>query len=66
MIEHRGENENRPPTDFFRFCDFFAQEITDVLLMTDDDLLRKASRNKATLDVRVENPVKWLIEAMEA
>ncbi|MBI1745305.1 MAG: PIN domain-containing protein [Acidobacteria bacterium] len=37
----------------------------DILLTTDDHLLRKASQNKATLDVRVENPVKWLMEAMK-
>jgi len=34
----------------------------DVLLTTDDNLLRKALQNKSILKVRVENPVKWLIE----
>ena len=34
----------------------------DVLLTTDDNLLRKALQNKSILEVRVENPVKWLIE----
>jgi len=37
----------------------------DVLLTTDDDLLRKASQNKRALKVRLENPVRWLIEEME-
>ena len=35
---------------------------TDVLLTTDDNFLSKAIQNKAALGVRVENPVKWLME----
>ena len=35
---------------------------TDVLLTTDDEFLKKAIQNKAALGVRVENPVKWLME----
>lgn len=35
----------------------------DVLLTTDDDLLRKASRGKR-LNVRIENPVIWLMEVI--
>ena len=37
----------------------------DVLLTTDDRLLRKARQNRGALKVRVENPVKWLMEEME-
>ena len=37
----------------------------DVLLTTDDDLLRRALQYKESLKVRVENPVKWLIEEIE-
>ena len=37
----------------------------DVLLTTDDALLRKASQNKDELNVRLENPVKWLMEEIE-
>ena len=37
----------------------------DVLLTTDDNLLRKALQNKSILKVRVENPVKWLMEEIE-
>ncbi len=37
----------------------------DVLLTTDDRLLRKARQNRRALKVRVENPVKWLMEEME-
>lgn len=35
----------------------------DVFLTTDDDLLRKASRHKAALRVRVMNPLLWAREA---
>ena len=34
----------------------------DILLTTDDNLLHKALQNKSILKVRVENPVKWLME----
>jgi len=37
----------------------------DIFLTTDDDLLRKASQNREALDVRVENPLKWLVEEIE-
>jgi len=33
----------------------------DVLLTIEDILLRKAVQNKDVLNVRVRNPVKWLI-----
>lgn len=34
----------------------------DVFLTTDDRLLRKALRYRSRLQVRVENPVNWLME----
>ena len=34
----------------------------DVMLTTDDRLLRRASRHQAQLQVRLENPVAWLME----
>jgi len=37
----------------------------DVLLTTDDAFLRKASQCKETLNVRVENPLRWLMEVIE-
>lgn len=37
----------------------------DVLLTTDDDLLRRALQYKEGLKVRVENPVKWVMEEIE-
>lgn len=37
----------------------------DVLLTTDDDLLRRALQYKESLKVRVETPVKWLMEEIE-
>jgi predicted nucleic acid-binding protein len=37
----------------------------DVLLTTDDDLLRKSLQNRGALKVRLENPVRWLMEEVE-
>jgi tRNA(adenine34) deaminase len=37
----------------------------DILLTTDDAFLRKASQCKETLKVRIENPVRWLMEVIE-
>jgi predicted nucleic acid-binding protein len=34
----------------------------DILLTTDDRLLRNAQRHESNLDVRVSNPVIWLME----
>ncbi len=34
----------------------------DILLTTDDRMLRLAARHSAMLQVRVENPFRWLIE----
>ncbi len=36
----------------------------DVFLTTDDHLLGKALQKLCTLKVRVENPVKWLMEVI--
>lgn len=36
----------------------------DLLLTTDDDLLRKARRSKHRLTIRVENPVRWITEIL--
>lgn len=37
----------------------------DVLLTTDDNFLKKALQNLDILKVRVENPVRWLMEVIE-
>ena len=34
----------------------------NVMLTTDDRLLKKAGRNAKALKVRVENPLQWLLE----
>jgi predicted nucleic acid-binding protein len=34
----------------------------DYFLTTDDNLIRKATRHQTDLKVKVENPVKWLIQ----
>ncbi len=45
-------------------CAEFGQ--ADVFLTTDDRLLRKAQANPSFLQVRVANPVTWLIEISES
>ena len=39
-----------------------AERAADVMLTTDDKLLRMAIKNRDRLKVRIENPVKWLME----
>lgn len=34
----------------------------DILLTTDDDLLKKATSHRKLLKVKIKNPVKWLME----
>jgi predicted nucleic acid-binding protein len=36
----------------------------DIFLTTDDQLLHRALLNKRILKVRVENPIKWLMEVL--
>ena len=36
----------------------------DIFLTTDDSLLNKVLRNRHTLKVRLENPLKWLTEVI--
>jgi predicted nucleic acid-binding protein len=38
----------------------------DILLTTDDRLLRNVQRHESNLDVRVSNPVIWLMEISKA
>jgi predicted nucleic acid-binding protein len=37
---------------------------TDIFLTTDDSIIKKALQNKDILRVRIENPVKWLMEVI--
>lgn len=37
----------------------------DILLTTDDKFLGKALQNRSTLKVRVENPLRWLMEVID-
>ena len=39
-----------------------AEKAADVMLTTDDKLLKKAIKNRDMLRVRVDNPVRWLME----
>ncbi|UKO99082.1 hypothetical protein [Nostoc sp. UHCC 0870] len=38
----------------------------DVLLTTDDRMMRLAARYSAMLQVRVENPLRWVLEVIDA
>lgn len=42
-------------------------EKSDVMLTTDDEIIKKVKKNavKLNLKVRIENPVKWLMEVLE-
>jgi len=35
------------------------------MLTTDDELLKKVKINRNIIRIRVENPVRWLMEMME-
>ena len=37
----------------------------DILLTTDDNLLSKALKNQRTLKVKVENPLRWVMEVLK-
>jgi predicted nucleic acid-binding protein len=37
----------------------------EILLTTDDNLLSKALKNKRTLKVKVENPLRWVMEVLK-
>jgi predicted nucleic acid-binding protein len=37
----------------------------EILLTTDDNLLSKALKNQRTLKVRVENPLRWVMEVLK-
>lgn len=38
----------------------------DVLLSTDDRLLRNVSRHQGVIGILVDNPVTWLMNVLEA
>lgn len=37
----------------------------EILLTTDDNLLSKALKNRRTLKVKVENPLRWVMEVLK-
>jgi len=42
-----------------------AERSADVMLTTDDKLLKRAIRSKDRLNVKIDNPVRWLMEVFE-
>ena len=51
------------PFDALHIC-CAEKSKADVLLTTDEDFLRKAEQYSRILMVRVENPIKWLMEVI--
>ena len=43
-----------------------AEKSADVTLTTDDGIVKKVKANKDLIKVRVENPVRWLMEVLES
>jgi predicted nucleic acid-binding protein len=42
-----------------------AEKSAEVMLTTDDDIMKTARANNSLIKIRVENPVKWLMEVTE-
>jgi predicted nucleic acid-binding protein len=42
-----------------------AEESVEVMLTTDDEIVKKVKANNNIVKVRVENPVRWLMEVTE-
>jgi len=42
-----------------------AEKSAEVMLTTDDEIVKKVMANDSIVKVRVENPVRWLMEATE-
>lgn len=42
-----------------------AEKSADVMLTTDDEIVKRVMANNSLLKVRVENPVRWLMEITE-
>lgn len=42
-----------------------AEKSAEVMLTTDDEIVKKVMANNSLLKIRVENPVRWLMEVTE-
>jgi len=42
-----------------------AEKSVEVMLTTDDEIVKKVKANNNIVKVRVENPVRWLMEVTE-
>ena len=42
-----------------------AEKSAEVMLTTDDEIVKKVMVNDSLIKVRVENPVRWLMEITE-
>ena len=43
-----------------------AEKSADVMLTTDNEIIKKVKKNKSRFKIEVENPVKWLLKVMES
>jgi uncharacterized protein with PIN domain len=39
--------------------------VADIMLTTDDEIVRKVKANRKLIKIRVENPLNWLMEVIK-
>ena len=42
-----------------------AEKFADVMLTTDDEIVKKIKNSRVSVNIRVENPVRWLVEVLK-
>lgn len=57
------ENRGFKPMDALHLSS--AEKSSDVMLTTDDDILRKAELNSTFITVKIDNPTRWLIDVLQ-
>lgn len=44
---------------------YLVQKSVEIMLTTDDEIVKTFRANKSIIKIRVENPVRWLMEVTE-
>src|SRR5271157_5245524 len=57
------ENRGFKPMDALHLSS--AEKSADVMLTTDDEILRKAELNSTFITVKIDNPTRWLIDVLQ-
>ena len=57
------ENRGFKPMDALHLSS--AEKSADVMLTTDDEILRKAESNSTFITVKIDNPTRWLIDVLQ-